>query len=319
MPQKPICMATRQILHLGPPDTLIGHSLDSSSPMPASVFVEEVQILRQDTCPGEQFILRVHAPRCAEHANPGSFVHLVCGPGLPMRRPFSLMRVSPRDGWVEILYKRIGQGTRTLSERKPGDRLSMMGPIGVPFTPDPNRPRAILIGGGVGIPPMVFLAEAMRDKATYSPLLLMGSEVPFPFPTRPSKFLVPGVPDGVIAALPLMEDLGVPSRLASLQAYAGCHPGYVTDLARTHILALTEQARSHVAIYACGPHAMLAAVAGLAKEFALPAQISLEEYMACAIGGCAGCTVPVMTASGLAMKRVCVDGPVFDAAQIFYS
>ena len=72
-----------------------------------------------------------------------------------------------------------------------------------------------------------------------------------------------------------------------------------------------------VEVFACGPHPMLAAVAALAREFALPCQVSLEEFMACGVGGCAGCTVEVRTTAGPAMKRVCVDGPVFDAQQVF--
>ena len=111
--------------------------------------------------------------------------------------------------------------------------------------------------------------------------------------------------------------LGYPSRLASLQGYAGCFQGYVTDLARAWLQALDASALAEVEVFACGPHPMLAAVAALAREFALPCQVSLEEYMACGVGGCAGCTVEVRTTAGPAMKRVCVDGPVFEAQEVF--
>lgn len=285
--------------------------------MNATVYVEDALILHHDSHPADQYVMRLQAPKCARDAQPGSFVHLSCGPSLPMRRPFSIMRASPKDGWIDILYKCVGHGTQTLAQRLPGEKLSMMGPIGVPFHPLPDRPRALLIGGGVGIPPMLFLAERMRAGKSQQPLVLMGSEVPFPFPARPSRFMVPGMPADVIAAVPLMEDLGIPSRLASQQGYAGCYQGYVTDLARAHLQNLDARQRQQTAIYACGPHAMLAATARLAKEFDLPAQVSLEEYMACAIGGCAGCAVRITTENGPAMKRVCVDGPVFDAKQVF--
>jgi dihydroorotate dehydrogenase electron transfer subunit len=125
------------------------------------------------------------------------------------------------------------------------------------------------------------------------------------------------MPDGVIAAMPLLEDWGIPSRLASLQGYAGTHDGYVTDLARHWLDALDNEARAQVEIFSCGPHPMLEAVAKLAKEYELPCQVSLEEFMACGVGGCAGCVVQVETEQGPAMKRVCVDGPVFEAAQVF--
>jgi dihydroorotate dehydrogenase electron transfer subunit len=147
--------------------------------------------------------------------------------------------------------------------------------------------------------------------------VIMGSEVPFPFKAQPSKLMVPGVPSEVIAAMPLLDDWGIASRLASQQGYAGCFEGYVTDLARTWLDALSEEQRKEVAVFACGPHPMLEAVARLAQEYHLPCQVSLEEFMACAVGGCAGCTVEVQTDTGPAMKRVCVDGPVFEANAVF--
>jgi dihydroorotate dehydrogenase electron transfer subunit len=113
--------------------------------------------------------------------------------------------------------------------------------------------------------------------------------------------------------MPLLEDWGMPGRLASLQGYPGCHKGYITDLVRHWLDALTPQARAEVGLFACGPHPMLAAIARLAGEYDLPCQVSLEEYMACAVGGCAGCAVRINTPDGPAMKRVCVDGPVFEA------
>ena len=129
--------------------------------------------------------------------------------------------------------------------------------------------------------------------------------------------MVPGMPDGVIACMPLMEDWDIPSRLASLQGYAGCFEGYVTDLARHWLTSLDKTALQEVEILACGPTPMLKSAAHLAQEFGIPAQVSLEEFMACAVGGCAGCAVEVQTPEGPAMKRVCVDGPVFDGASVF--
>lgn len=292
---------------------------DATNPHRGTIFVEDVEVLAHQAFPGDQYVLRVKAPKCAARAEPGSFVHITCDPALPMRRPMSIMRVSREDGWVEMLYKTIGDGTRLLAQRHVGDVLSMMGPIGVPFTPDPSRPRALLIGGGVGIPPMVFIADHLRrDKAvSWNPFVIMGSEVPFPFTVQPSAIMVPGLPDGVIGGMPLMDDWGIPSRLASLQGYAGCFDGYVTDLARHWLRGLDESQRAEVAIYTCGPTPMLAAVAKLAREFNLPCQVSLEEHMACAVGGCAGCAVRVETDEGPAMKKVCVDGPVFDAYRVF--
>ena len=283
-----------------------------------TILVEDAEVLSHDAYPGEQYVLQVHAPQIAALAKAGQFAHITCGPALPMRRPISIMRVDHKAGRVEFLYKVFGEGTRLLAQRKPGEKISLLGPIGNAFESHMDKPRALLIGGGVGIPPMVFLADVLREvKGAYDPFVIMGSEVPFPFTSQPSKFMVPGVPADAIAAMPLMEDWGIPSRLASQQGYPGCFEGYVTDLARAWLNALTEEQRKEVTVFACGPHPMLEAVARLAQEYHLPCQVSLEEFMACAVGGCAGCVVEIQTAKGPAMKRVCVDGPVFDAASVF--
>jgi len=288
-----------------------------SSAAEATISLESAQVVAQQAFDGAQYLLRVHAPDCATSARPGQFAHLQCDPMLAMRRPLSIMRTHPGHGWVDFLYKTVGQGTLLLSQRKTGDSISLLGPIGQPFTPDKARPRALLLGGGVGMPPMVFLAEHLKNAGRYQPLVLMGSEVPFPFAARPSQILVPGLPDGVIASMPLLDDWGVPSRLASGQGYPGCYNGFITDLARAWLDSLASAERMKVAIFACGPHPMLEAAARLAAEYALPCQVSLEEFMACAVGGCAGCVVRVQTGQGPAMKRVCVDGPVFDAYSVF--
>jgi len=282
-----------------------------------TIFLEDGEVLSQESHAGDQYLLRLWAPECARHARPGSFAHLRCDPLLPMRRPLSIMRADPAQSWVELLYKAVGSGTRLLAAKQPGERISLLGPIGNPFAARPERPRPLLVGGGVGIPPMIFLADALRHDRTYRPFAILGSEVPFPFQPRPSQHLVPGVPAGAIACMPLLDDWGIPSRLASLQGWAGCFEGYVTDLARIWLESLDPAARAEVEVFACGPHPMLEAVAALARDFALPCQVSLEEFMACAVGGCAGCVVQIQTAEGPAMKRVCVDGPVFDAYEVF--
>lgn len=283
-----------------------------------TIFLEESEILDHQAFEGEQYILRVRAPEIARHAHAGSFAHITCDPQRPMRRPISIMRVMPQNDEVEFLYKVLGEGTALLAQRQVGERLSILGPIGKPFTLHPERARPLLIGGGVGMPPMVFVADTIRQQQPdFSPFVILGSEVPFPFTARPSEFMIPGIPAGVVATMPLMEDWHIPCRLTSTQGYAGCFEGYVTDLARLWLDALTVEQRQQVEVFACGPHPMLEAVAKLARDYDLPCQVSLEEFMACAVGGCAGCVVEVQTDNGPAMQRVCVDGPVFDARRVF--
>jgi dihydroorotate dehydrogenase electron transfer subunit len=234
-----------------------------------------------------------------------------------MRRPLSIMRVNAVEGWLEFLYKPRGHGLEMLARRKPGETLSVLAPIGHGFTIDPARPRLLALGGGVGIPPMIFLAEKIRGERGLSPLVLMGSEVPFPFELVESRLEVAGVRKPATHAVALLERWGVPSRLASNAGIAGAHRGYITDLARAWLEPLAAAQRGETQVFACGPTPMLKAVAKLARDFDLPCQVALEEYMACGIGGCAGCTVLLQTPDGPAMKRVCVDGPVFDARQVY--
>lgn len=284
-----------------------------------TIYAEQAEILTHQACAGDQYILRVQAPKCAAHALPGSFAHIQVAAARSLRRPISIMRTSAQEGWVEFLYKIVGSGTRLLAGRQPGDRLDMLAPIGTPFRFHRERPRLLLIGGGVGMPPMIFAAQQLRTDPHFKPFAMLGSEVPFPFTPRPSRIVIPGMPDGVIGAMPLLDDWGIPSRLTSLREVAGCYQGYVTDLAQHWLNSLDRESLSQVEILCCGPHPMLAAVAALAAKFELPCQVSLEEFMACGVGGCAGCVVAVRSGqSGQAMQRVCVDGPVFDASQLFF-
>jgi dihydroorotate dehydrogenase electron transfer subunit len=282
-----------------------------------TIFVESGELLSVERFPGDQFIMRIHAPKCAAAAQPGSFVHVTCDDTLPMRRPLSIMRAE--DDCIEILYKIVGDGLRWLSAKKPGDTISVLGPIGQPFRPSAERPNTLLIGGGVGIPPMVFLADYLRrDNRDWSPLAILGSELVFPFDLETSSIEAQWLDDKTSSTMPLLESWGIPCRLATLSGFDGCFDGYVTDLSDRWLSRLRTDELQKTEIFACGPTPMLKAVAALADRYDLPCQVSLEEFMACAVGGCAGCTVKVNTPEGEAMKRVCVDGPVFEASSVVW-
>jgi len=280
-----------------------------------TLFVENGEVISTEAFPGEQYIMRIRAPKCAAAARPGSFVHVSCDDALPMRRPLSIMRVA--DDWIEVLYKIVGEGLHLLANKRDGDVISVLGPIGQPFVPSGDRPNCLLIGGGVGIPPMVFLAETLQGEQ-WNPLAILGSELPFPFGVEKSHIELPWLDDDICSTMPLLESWGVPTRLTSLANFEGCYRGYVTDLADRWLQRLDATERTNVEIFSCGPTPMLRAVAALAKKYDIPCQVSLEEYMACAVGGCAGCAVEITTPDGPAMKRVCVDGPVFEASSVVW-
>jgi dihydroorotate dehydrogenase electron transfer subunit len=258
----------------------------------------------------------MYAPDIAAHAQPGQFVHLQVAEGARLRRPISIMLSDPEQGTIDLLFKVVGEGTRLLAQKKAGDNLAVCGPIGVPFDISDNSRRYACIGGGVGIPPMIFAADRLQQ-AGGRPMVFAGSEVPFPFALTASRFLLPGIPASAMMTIQSLESRNIPCRLASGNPELfGTFSGYVADLAALWLEALPTEERDTVTILSCGPHPMLRSVAQLGARFGVQTFVSLEEHMACAIGGCAGCVVETHEADGNHYRRVCVDGPVFDASQL---
>ena len=279
-----------------------------------TISVNDCQILAHYKFEADQYILTLESQEIAEASRPGQFVHLSVSGQLAMRRPISVMSVDRVNGTFDLLYKIVGEGTRQLAERKIGDIVSVIGPIGNGFEVTENK-IPLLIGGGVGMPPIIAMAQELKGNSFFKPYVILGSEVPFPFDASESK--LNGYHSSKFHTMPLLEEWGIPCGLASLQKYEGVYQGYVTGLAKDFLDSLSSDDLSSVEIYTCGPHPMLEAVSKLANEYSIPCQVSLEEFMACAVGGCAGCVVEVQTENGPAMKRVCVDGPVFEAQSVF--
>jgi len=277
-----------------------------------TIFEEQAEVLAHITHPGEQFIMRVRAPKVAMNAKPGQFVHLRVSPERALRRPISIMLTNPEKGTVDLLYKAIGEGTHLLSERKVGDHIAMLGPIGVPFDLSDTSKRYVLIGGGVGIPPMIFAADHLAANNTDC-IVFAGSEIEFPFALKPATTLLPGITGNTILSITSLDERGIDCRLASNAGLYGCYDGHVPHLARDYLAALSPEERARCVLLSCGPHPMLHAVADVGRAFNLPTYLSLEEHMACAIGGCAGCVVKTIENGEEKYRRVCVDGPVFAA------
>jgi len=141
---------------------------------------------------------------------------------------------------------------------------------------DPTRPRALLVGDGDGIASVLSLAEKMIEPAgnSWKPLVLLGSKTPFSFKPRPSTILVPGMPDGVIAAMPVLDGWGVPSRLASNAGFPGCYDGDVTQLADEWLGRLDAVAKDAVQVFCSGPAPMVEAMAMIAAKHAVPCVVA---------------------------------------------
>jgi dihydroorotate dehydrogenase electron transfer subunit len=281
-----------------------------------TIALEQAEILAHTAWDARQFVLRLHAPITAARARPGQFIHLQCSRDIPLRRPLSIMRTDAA-GWIEVLYKPVGAGLAALAEQPVGHALSVLGPIGNGFDWSDAPARILALGGGVGIPPMIFAAQELRGRDDIELNVYMGSEIPFPFELAATQLDVPGVDSSGQSSVALLESWGVRCALASQAGLAGSHNGFVTDLAARTLATLDAEARARTLVLACGPEPMLAAAARMASAHGVRAQLALEEYMACGVGGCAGCTVEVHTSAGVQMQRVCVDGPVFDAAAIY--
>ena len=282
-----------------------------------NLFVEQARVLSHTAYPAEQYRMVMHAPRCAANARPANFVHLRCSDTLALRRPYSIMSAFKEEGCIEILYKVVGKGSGALSQQKIGNRLSLIGPIGNGFTLHRLRPELLLLGGGVGIPPIFFLAKQVKQNAHYDPLVLLGSEVPFPFALTHSQLEIGELEDDCNLASAELEALGIRSRLASGQKKPACFDGYLDAFARGYLAKVGARRLARTELFACGPLAMLKSIAKLSAEFQIPCKMAVEEYMACGVGGCAACAVPVLENGKATMKRVCVDGPVFQANQLF--
>lgn len=144
-----------------------------------------------------------------------------------------------------------------------------------------------------------------------------GSELPFPFDLLDSSVELPGAPAATSQAIALLDNKDIPLRFATTSGFAGCYDGFVTELAREWLNTLSQDQLGRIMLYACGPEPMLEAMTQLARAFGLPSRLCLENFMACGVGGCAGCAVEVQMADGTAMNRVCVDGPVFEGNAVY--
>lgn len=254
----------------------------------------------------DHYLMALTCPPIANTAQPGQFIHLQCSAepswhvgGPLLRRPFSLYDVDRRRGTLELIYKVVGLGTEALQSVAVGDALDVIGPLGTTFAADRVQ-HALLVGGGVGIPPMYYWAKT---------LLAQKISVEVYLGVQTKDYLIC---DKAFRAL------GVPTHVATDDGSIG-FKGFVTAM----IEASFQQQRpaDGTTLYICGPTPMMQAAAALAARWHLPAQVSLEERMGCALGVCMGCIVETAGPHATAHKRyqrVCTEGPVFPAEQVVW-
>lgn len=251
---------------------------------------------------GSYYVISATAPGLPERTRPGHFLNVAIGgeeSGLILRRAFAIYRVQSRGvygGTVEFVVGVHGNGTRWLAERKRHDPLHIVGPLGQPFKLPKEPVPTVLVGGGYGAAPLLMLAEQLRERGCRVDVIVGARSEDKLFGSLEIK--------RVASTMTVMTEDG------SLG-----EQGRVTD-----VLGSAIERNDAGVVYACGPMGMLAAVAEIATERGVYSQASVEEAMACGVGVCMTCVLPVVGGDGVTrMVRSCVEGPVFPGDRVRWS
>ena len=239
---------------------------------------------------GAQIVrLSLDAPEIAAIVRPGQFVMAACGQAQDplLRRPFSV-HSRPTAGVIQLLFRVVGRGTALLAQTVEGDEISLVGPLGRPFG-QPTDGEICLIGGGIGSAPLLFLAQWLVEQGTI-PLVLLGAASAAELEAQQEGF----------------RELGCAVHVSTDDGSLG-HRGFVTEL----LPALSAKISK---IYTCGPMPMMAAVARFCAD-RIACEVSLETHMACGLGACLGCAIPIPGRPD-SYQHVCKHGPVFQASAV---
>ena len=249
-------------------------------------FSLDAEILSQEQMAENVHRMTVHCPQIAGEAQPGTFVQMrLLGGDVLLRRPLGIAEAEREKGTLSFLYRVLGKGTAAFSRLRPGAQVNLLGPLGHGFCMDLHRP--LLVGGGMGLSPLLFYARCMEKRAD----VLMG-----------------GRHAGEMFWTELFKPYVSKSYLATDDGSLGSK-GFAVSL----LPKLLEKGE-YDAVIACGPEIMMERAAEMAKAAGIPCQVSLEKRMACGLGACLSCSVD---ASDGTRKKVCKDGPVFWAEEVF--
>jgi len=239
----------------------------------------------------EFYVLKIQAPEIARTARPGQFIMVrlddLYDPLL--RRPFSFSRILPprkkpgsglAEGGFEICYQVVGRGTARMTRLRRGEKVDVLGPLGRGFWREEGRERLILIGGGIGIAPLIPWAEELKGKSGGAKGGARESRI---------EILLGGKNADRLLGIREIKKMGLEPQVATEDGSIGL-PGTATDLLERELLSQDQEA---TILYACGPLPMLARVAQIAEQFDVPCQVLLESRMACGVGACLGCAVKI--------------------------
>ena len=238
----------------------------------------------------ETYSFTISCPEVAEAAQPGQFVH-IRAKGFTLRRPISICGIDKEAGTLRIVFEIRGDGTSAIAELNKGDLIDLLAPLGHGFTVNDSFKKVVLIGGGIGTPPMLPLADHYKEKAV----------------------VISGFRSA--SAVILQDDFGktgAQTMLCTDDGTLGIH-GFVTQ----PFSELVKEGGMD-AVYACGPMPMLKGIAEICRENGVFCEISLEERMACGIGACLGCACRTVRNDEEYFAHVCKDGPVFNAEEVLW-
>ncbi len=260
-----------------------------------SQYQEKATVVRVERFSETHFRLTLDCPLIARSAKPGQFVMIRTAVGKDplLRRPFSIHQTS-EGGTIQIYFKVVGRGTEILAHVQMGEEISVFGPLGKGFRLDSHAP-AIIVGGGLGIAPMLFLAKenSRLKKSCDDDLIILGAR-------------------GKEEIAPLLDDFRQFCKKLLTATDDGTlgHHGFVTEVLQSVELPAGSK------VYACGPEAMMAGVNEICRFQGIPCQVSVESVMACGMGACLGCSRPAKNGT---YTHVCVNGPVYDAEELIWN
>ncbi len=258
----------------------------------------DAPVVSNDEIIKDHYVITCNAPHIASEARPGHFVNVrIAEEGYDplLRKPFSLYTVDRDRGEISLLYSVVGATTRGMTRKQPGQTLDIVGPLGGRlFTPDP-RPGTlhIMVGGGYGVPPLVFLSRELRHADADASL----------------AFLIGARSKDLLLCEMELRAAGVTTHTATEDGTGGVR-GRVTDVLPG---LLTDREDKPVTVYCCGPTPMMRAVGTWCQGNGVTCQVSVEVSMPCGVGVCMGCVLDL--ADGRRV-RCCVDGPVFEVREV---
>lgn len=248
---------------------------------------------------GDIYLMRLACPTIARKVQPGQFVNIkVNDEYVPLlRKPFSVCRRNAQEGWIEVLWKIVGKGTKILSGYRGGEVINIIGPLGQGYDIPPDLQTALLVGGGLGVAPLPFLCEELQKSGKNVEVFLGAKSV------------------NELSMVDAFKELGVEVFLATEDGSQG-KQGLVTDIFLKRLNQMQSTAGGH--FYSCGPNPFLRAMMRISEERGIPGQIAIETMMGCGFGICVGCPVRVRDgkSGGGTFMLTCIDGPVFNVTEI---